>query len=76
MMVGMEDLTESTSFNPDFPPAVNGRVRINTGQFAGYEGTVDRVDQNARMVYFTIVTFGPVELSLDFDAAANALDVL
>ena len=76
MMVGMADSTKSIRFNPGFPPAVNGRVRISAGQFEGYEGTVDRVDLNARMVYFTIVTFEPVELTLDFDTASKVLDVL
>ncbi len=67
----------SGRFDPKAPPGVGRQARINTGQFEGYVGTVTRVDEGARAVYFTISVFDrPVELCLDFYTAAEILDLL
>lgn len=64
-------------FDPTNPPSAGGRVRINAGQFKGYEGSVLSVDSNRREVRFKIEVFNrPVELSLDFNAAAQLLDIV
>jgi transcription antitermination factor NusG len=63
-------------FDPEALPRVGGQVRINTGQFEGYTGTITRLDANIREVYFTISVFDrSVELVLDFDTAVEILDV-
>lgn len=63
-------------FDPESPAPVGSRMRINSGQFEGYTGEVSRLDGKGRAVYFTIVVFDrPVELSLDYDTAAEILDV-
>jgi len=66
----------SGRFDPKAPPGVGRKVRINTGQFEGYTGAVTQVDATARVVYFTISVFDrPVELRLDFDTAAEMLNL-
>lgn len=66
----------SARFHPERPPLVGVPVRINAGQFCGHEGRVSRIDEQERVVHFTIMLFDrPVELRLDFDTAADILDV-
>ena len=67
----------STRFDPTAPPQVGAQVRINTGQFEGYTGEVTRHDARGRAVCFTITVFDrPVELSLDYNTAAEILDMV
>jgi hypothetical protein len=67
----------SERFDPGKPSHIDSQVRINTGEFEGYIGRVTRLDDRSRTVYFTITVFQrPVELRLDYDTAAQILDIV
>ncbi|EMI53024.1 hypothetical protein [Rhodopirellula sallentina] len=58
------------------PPLLAGdAVSINDGQFAGYTGSITRVDAIAKVIFIEVDVFDrPVELQLDYATAKTLLD--